>query len=129
MKEKFRLYYVDLKYIRDLHNVDDNVMSVSPQTGKEDRPFLGIVTIIESKKYCVPLTSGDKIKFKHKKNSIDFIKIPDENMKDEFGAYITIGGINLNNMIPVNDTVIQPVDIAIHSSDNKKQRNNKKKVD
>lgn len=22
-------------------------------------------------------------------------------MKDEFGAYITIGGINLNNMIPV----------------------------
>ena len=128
MKEKFRLYYVDLKYIRDLHNVDDNVMSVSPQTGKEDRPFLGIVTIIESKKYCVPLTSGDKIKFKHKKNSIDFIKIPDENMKDEFGANITIGGINLNNMIPVNDTVIQPVDIAIHSSDNKKQRNNKKRL-
>ena len=67
-------------------------------------------------------------KFKHKKNSIDFIKIPDENMKDEFGAYITIGGINLNNMIPVNDTVIQPVDIAIHSSDNKKQRNNKKRL-
>ena len=128
MKEKFRLYYVDLKYIRDLHNVDSNVMSVSPQTGKDDRPFVGIVTIVENKKYCVPLTSGNKEKFKHKKNSVDFIKIPDENMKDEFGAYVTIGGINLNNMIPVDDTVIQPIDIAIHSSDNKQQRNNKKRL-
>ena len=45
MKEKFRLYYVDLKYIRDLHNVDDNVMSVSPQTGKEDRPFLLLLRV------------------------------------------------------------------------------------
>ena len=27
------IYDVDIKYIRDLHNADDTVMSVSPQIG------------------------------------------------------------------------------------------------
>ncbi len=128
MKEKLKLYYVDMKYIRDLHNVDSHVASVSPQTGKEDRPFIGIITIVDNKKYCIPLTSGDKEKFKNKKNSVDFIKIPDENKKNEFGAYITIGGINLNNMIPVINSVLAPIDIAIHNSDSKIQINNKNRL-
>ncbi len=128
MKEKLKLYYVDMKYIRDLHNVDNHVASVSPQTGKENRPFVGIITVVDNKKYCIPLTSGDKEKFKSKKNSIDFIKIPDENKKNEFGAYITIGGINLNNMIPVDSSVLTPIDIRINKSDSKKQINDKKRL-
>ena len=43
MGKRFKLYNVNIKYIRNLHNVDDNVPSVSPQIGKQARPFLGTV--------------------------------------------------------------------------------------
>ena len=33
--KKLDLYYIDLKYIRDLSHTDDNVMSISPQRGKQ----------------------------------------------------------------------------------------------
>lgn len=128
MISHLKLYYVDMKYIRDLHHADQHVMSVSPQTGKEDRPFIGVITIVGDKKYCIPLTSGNKEKFKKKKNAVDFIKIPDEGKKDENGAFITIGGINLNNMIPVVDSVIYPLDIKIHPNDSSKQRADKKRL-
>ncbi len=49
-------YIVDLKYVRDLAKVDDNVMSISPQIGKEVRPFIGIVIVANDKKYCIPLS-------------------------------------------------------------------------
>ena len=32
-----------MKYIRNLHHIDDRVLSVSPQTGKDTRVFVGIV--------------------------------------------------------------------------------------
>ena len=67
-------YYIDLKYIRNLSRADDNVMSVSPQVGKENRPFLGIIILIGGQKYCIPLTSPKK-KFENMKSQIDFIQI------------------------------------------------------
>ncbi len=45
MQTNFKLYKVDMKYIRNLHNIDDKVLSVSPQTGKDNRVFVGIVII------------------------------------------------------------------------------------
>lgn len=35
MQTDFKLYKVDMKYIRNLHNIDDKVLSISPQKGKE----------------------------------------------------------------------------------------------
>lgn len=110
-QDLLNLYYVDMKYIRELHNVDDKVMSVSPQIGKAARPFLGVVIIMESKKYCIPLTSPQKDKFKGKSKE-DFIKISDPKRKDEHGAPITIGILNLNNMIPVSEQFIQKVNLS-----------------
>ena len=50
MKKDFlNAYIVDLKYIRDLSKADDKVMSISPQSGKEMRPFIGIVIIANEK--------------------------------------------------------------------------------
>ena len=46
MSTRFKLYNVNIKYIRNLHRIDDNVPSVSPQIGKQMRPFLGIVVLI-----------------------------------------------------------------------------------
>lgn len=109
---KLDLYYVDLKYIRELSRADQNVMSVSPQIGKSNRPFVGVVIIANNNKYCVPLTSP-KEKF-NKKSQVDFIKIFDERTKNEHGAPKTIGIININNMIPVDDSVIKKIDLKIN---------------
>ena len=50
-------YSIDLKYVRSLSKADDKVMSISPQIGKEIRPFVGVVVLMNGKKYCIPLTS------------------------------------------------------------------------
>ena len=39
------VYRIDMKYIRNLHNIDDRVLSVSPQIGKDERPFLGVIIV------------------------------------------------------------------------------------
>lgn len=112
MKQKsLNLYDVDLRYNSELQKVDDNVMSISPQKDKETRKFVGIVIIMNDKQYCIPLTSGTKPKF-NKKSQKDFIKIPHPTKKNENGAPKTIGVLNLNNMIPVSDSVITKVDIS-----------------
>ena len=54
------VYRIDMKYIRDLHNIDDRVLSISPQIGKDERPFLGIIVICNEQKYCVPLSKPKK---------------------------------------------------------------------
>lgn len=38
------VYRIDMKYIRNLHNIDDRVFSVSPQTKKDECPFLGVIS-------------------------------------------------------------------------------------
>ena len=71
---RLRLYTIDMKYVRNLEKVDDNVMSVSPQSGKAIRPFVGIIVLVNGKKYCIPLSSPKK-KFDNKKNGVDFISL------------------------------------------------------
>jgi len=113
-QDMLNLYSVDMKYIDKLHRVDDRVLSVSPQIGKSTRPFIGVVVVMGEKKYCIPLTSP-KEKFKMK-SKVDFIKIPDPNLKDEHGAPKIIGILNLNNMIPISEDVIKKIDLSSKSS-------------
>ena len=93
-QKRLNLYRIDMKYIRNLAKVDEHVMSVSPQLGKETRPFVGIVIVCDTQKYCIPLSSP-KAKHNSMKNDVDFIKIMD-------GEKL-IGVLNLNNMVPVED--------------------------
>ena len=72
MNKRFKLYNVNIKYIRNLHNVDDNVPSVSPQVGKQGRPFLGIIVLINGSKFCIPFTSNSG---KKKKNFESILQI------------------------------------------------------
>ena len=107
---RLSMYTVNIKYIRNLHNrVDDHVFSVSPQTGKSSRLFLGIVLVCDGKPFCIPLSSP-KEKHKSMKNGVDFHKILDAKGK-------LIGVLNFNNMIPVRGDVIQKFDVAVHTSD------------
>ena len=103
-----------MKYVRDLARVDDKVMSVSPQENKEKRPFVGVVVILESKKYCIPLTSP-KPKHKKMKNDLDFSKMYDAN--DKF-----IGALNFNNMIPVSKEFIISININPNRYDSPKDK-------
>jgi protein AbiQ len=103
-----------MKYIRNLAKVDDKVVSVSPQIKKENRPFVGIVVICDSKLYCIPLTSP-KLKHQQMKNDKDFSKMFDRNGK-------LIGAINFNNMIPVDKYVIKPIDVNVNPKDTFKDR-------
>jgi len=108
-QERLKLYTIDLKYVRNLANVDRNVMSTSPQVGKSTRPFVGIIIICEDKQYCVPLSSP-KQKHYSMKNDSDFTKILDGDK--------LLGVLNFNCMIPVNEQVIRKIDMKISASDN-----------
>ncbi|MBO5167082.1 MAG: type III toxin-antitoxin system ToxN/AbiQ family toxin [Lachnospiraceae bacterium] len=108
MQSEFSLYKVDMKYIRNLHNIDDKVLSVSPQTGKSNRVFVGIVVVCGIHNYCIPLSSP-KEKHKNMKNSMDFSKIE---VDGEF-----LGVLNFNLMIPIEEKQLQMIDIMIHKRD------------
>lgn len=108
MQLEFSLYKVDMKYIRNLHNIDDKVLSVSPQTGKSNRVFVGIVVVCGIHNYCIPLSSP-KVKHKNMKNSMDFSKIE---VEGEF-----LGVLNFNLMIPIEEKQLQMIDITIHKRD------------
>ena len=75
-QNRLNLYLIDMKYVRNLAKADDHVMSVSPQTGKETRPFVGVVVICGKEKYCIPLSSP-KPKHSSMKNDVDFTRIMD----------------------------------------------------
>ena len=106
--EQLKLYQIDMKYVRDLHNADDRVESVSPQIGKESRVFIGVVVVHHNRQYCIPL-SHPKEKHKKMANNSELQKIEVEGK--------LIGVLNFNLMIPVTDKQLHPVDLKVHGSD------------
>ena len=106
---RLKLYRIDMKYVRDLHNADDRVPSVSPQIDKEKRTFLGVVIVCNSRKYVIPL-SHPKEKHTRMRTTVDFEKIYNRQGK-------LIGVLNINLMIPVGNKQLQSLDLKIRSSD------------
>ena len=113
------LYKVDMKLIRDYAHIDDNIMSVSPQINKQNRPFVGVIVINNNRKYCIPLSSP-KEKHRKMKSGLDMIKVFDESDRDEDKQFKLIGILNNNNMIPVEDCFLEIVDLNIYINDDKK---------
>ena len=97
MERMIRLVYVDSKYIKFLYSFDKRVMYNKGQR----RPYLGILFEVKGHKYYAPLTHP-KEKFKTMKNSEDFMRIK--------GG--TLGAINFNNMIPVNESSITRINVS-----------------
>lgn len=112
-QEKLKLYSIDMKYVRDLHNTDDRVQSVSPQIHKSNRPFVGVVIVCDEHQYCIPL---DHPKEKHRsmKNDVDFTRI--------FDGEKLIGVMNFNNMVPVDDSVIKLLNVKPGKNDSGAER-------
>ncbi len=107
-QDKLKLYVLDMKYVRDLHNADDRVQSISPQIHKSNRPFVGVVVVCDKYKYCIPL-DHPKDKHYNMKNDVDFSRI--------FDGDKLIGVLNFNNMIPVNDSLIKLLNVKINKND------------
>lgn len=97
---RLNLYRIDMKYIRNLHNIDDRVVSVSPQIGKQHRIYVGIVVVCKEHKYLIPLSHPAE-KHKKMKPRADFDKIFDKKGK-------MLGVLNYNLMIPVEDKQLIP---------------------
>lgn len=112
-QEKFYLYHIDMKYIRNLHKADDKVSSVSPQIGKEKRAYVGIIVICNRQQYCIPLSHPQR-KHYNMKSSIDFDKIYNNDK--------LIAVLNYNLMIPVNSNQLIPIDFRLNKMDNQKEK-------
>lgn len=86
MDNEWNLYKVNMKYIRNLKNVEqkatgrtNTILSVSTQTHKQGRPFLGILVLVNERKYCIPLSSvEEKEKYKSMSENITCRKIRDD---------------------------------------------------
>ena len=113
MKTRLKLFNVNKKYIRNLHKIDDNVPSVSPQIGKQERPFLGIVVLVNGSKFCIPLSSNSAkkcVKFENMRENITFRRICDKKGR-------VLAGLNINNMIPVREEYLTEIDFKIYPGD------------
>lgn len=92
------LYKVDMEYYNYMHYYEPKIPYVENE--KKNRPFVGIVLDVNGKNFFAPLTSPKK---KHitMKNMQDFLKIDSGRL----------GGINLNNMMPIPKSCLNKIDI------------------
>ena len=87
------VYKVDKDYLNYLSKIDKNVRK------KDERKYYGIIITNNGKDYCIPFTS--KIKRRNAKLTINII----ENKK-------IIAQLTLNNMIPVDNSIVELVNIS-----------------
>ena len=97
------LYYVDKDYLKYLHKEDYRV-----SVKFNNRPFAGIVSTIENKKYMIPLTSQTteerKKEGKKKRSALITTFVTETSGKE-------ISNLLYNNMIPVTEDIITALTI------------------
>ena len=95
------LYTVDTKYIDYLKEFEPHIW-VNEENSRL-RPYVGVVMDIGDYKYYAPLSSP-KPKHQNMTDRLDFIRL------EHRGQLKAV--INLNNMIPVDDSLLSKIDIA-----------------
>ena len=93
------LYKVDMEYYNYLHYYESKIPYIENE--KQNRPFIGIVLNVNGKNFFAPFTSPIK-KHTLMKDMQDFLKI--DNGK--------LGGINLNNMMPIPRSCLIEIKIS-----------------
>lgn len=93
-----KVYKADLRYCNYLHYYEPKIPFV--ENDKENRPFIGVVLCVNGKNFFAPLTSPKK-KHLTMKNTQDFLKIDEGKL----------GGINLNNMMPIPKSYLTEIQI------------------
>ena len=108
-----KLYKVLPKYIsalRDESNGGD-ISVYMVNAGKDDRPFIGIVTLCNSRNYFIPLTSY--------KERFRYLTAKEPDFTPIYKSGKMIAAIEFNKMIPVPLNQIRPLDLESHKHDNK----------
>ena len=85
-QERLNLYRIDMKYIRNLHNIDNRVSSVSPQIGKQHRIYVGLVVV---KANCLYRLCVKESNYKGKDRCLDF-----KGLEIECDKYLSIINIS-----------------------------------
>lgn len=104
MKEKFKWYVIDKKYVQYLKQFDNKVENI--EYNENLKPYIGIILSINNYDYYVPVSSTKEKHYKMKED-IDFIKILHNDT--------ILGVLNINNMIPIskdNITILKYNEIA-----------------
>lgn len=97
-----KFYTVNDDYIAFLKAVDKNV----PDNYKEKRPYVGVVFEVSGVMYLAPLTS-----YKQKQDSIKSSLPTVLKIHERTDSTNKLGMVQINNMIPVLDRVINLLDI------------------
>lgn len=92
------VYKLNPFYCNYLHDYEAKIPYIENE--KESRPFVGTVLYVNGKNFFAPLTSP-KSKHLTMKDSQDFLKIDGGKL----------GGINLNNMMPIPQNYLHEIDI------------------
>ena len=114
------LVYISEKYTDFLRENGDSRVSFNRENDY-CRPYVGAVFIVNARLFFAPLTSsnkGKKLIDSPKKENLTFFPIDD----------CRLGGLNLNNMIPVIDGVYKAVDCEISPKDSQKARARKTRL-
>ena len=103
MKGNLRLYKIDPGYLRFLHGIDNRI-----SVKYNNRPFVGIITMVNDIPYVLPLTSQTtqkrKEEGKNKRSSVITTFVKD-------GADVEIANILHNNMFPVQEGLYTELEI------------------
>lgn len=97
-----KFYTVTDDYIRHLKKTDKNV----PDNYSESRAYIGVVLQVNGFKYLAPLTSYKTKQDKIKNSTPTIFKLHEDGNPEN-----KLGMIQLNNMIPVIDSVISELDV------------------
>lgn len=103
------LVTIDTGYIDYLRKFDNKVCYNKDKI--HTRPYIGALFKLKNFLYFAPLTSSgksQKLKNNPKKESMTFFPIKN----------CLLGGVNINNMIPVVENVYKVVDMSISKQDN-----------
>lgn len=98
MWREVKFYMVKKEYLKKLQSLDSRVSL------KNNRAFVGVEVDIDNKKYCIPLTSTIIPNSGKKRSSLLTINVKNEDNTS------TIACLLLNNMIPVDNSVITYLD-------------------
>ncbi|MCQ2978869.1 MAG: type III toxin-antitoxin system ToxN/AbiQ family toxin [Clostridia bacterium] len=94
-----KFYHVDENYIRYLKQYDERVPFAFGS--KKSRPFIGVLLEVNQINYFAPLTSLKNKNIIPDMFNVDFVLMKNNRSIKIAGKYL--GGINLNNMIPIYD--------------------------
>ena len=107
-KDEIKLYKVDPLYIKALRDESKGGDSRAYKEDKTQRPYVGVVTVCNGQKYCIPLTSN-KEKFSKMTGKIDISLIVIQGKIK--------GAVEFSRMIPIEDGQLKKLNMDFRKHD------------